>query len=666
MKNTGWRIQRDGRLAESFRIFAPSAERSYNPILGARNRLVSADRSADGRVLTLTWAQLQTEYSGVLDITLTGIVTLDEDVASFNMTVKNSSALPVASVEWPILGALGRPQGSSTLRRMVYTGGPEAHQASVYPKFQNEFGFCSTNCPGQLCAGRYKMLVSEHEGLYIGNHSPDGDHVLKYALELRPGYAEARWMTVPQVEELDGHAVRIVSSVQHFPFTASGQTNTLATVVMHPFAGDWHKGADFYRRWHASWYKRPANPGWLDAPHAWQQIQINSSENDLRTAYKDFPRRALEAAKAGITVIQLTGWNRGGQDRDNPTQDTEPLLGTHEDLKRAIARVENMGVRVILFNKFNYADTSSEWYRSALHKLMAMDPNDVTYVSHGYKYQTPEQLADMNTRRFAVACMNDDEWLKICAQEFQKSLELGCSGILADEVSGHSGWDFCFSKEHGHRAPQPLWAGDLRLGKLLREKVRQARGEENFLLSGESLWDLLTGYYSLSYVRLIGEHTPISRYSNPSAQIMIAVTGFEDRDMINCALRYRYVMSYEPYNFKGNVNDFPTTMTYGEKMDVFRKRYRSYVWDGEFRDNQDAEISVDGKTYEEFSVFARPDGKRGAVIMNGGSASTHASIQFEGGSRSALAWASPDDPEQHPTEGQVQVPAKSAVLVMEI
>src|SRR5206468_12080880 len=169
----------------------------------------------------------------------------------------------------------------------------------------------------------------------------------------------------------------------------------------------------------------------------------------------------------------------------------------------------------------------------------------------------------------------------------------------------HGGWDFCFSKDHGHSAPAPLWAGDLRFGELLRQKVRQARGEENFLLSGETLWDLLTGCYSLSYVRLIGEHIPLTRYSNPRAQIMIAITGFEDRDMINCALRYRYVMSFEPYNFKGNVDDFPTSMQYGQKMDAFRKRYRSYVWDGEFRDNQDAAVSVDGKGYDKFSVFVR-------------------------------------------------------------
>ena len=47
---------------------------------------------------------------------------------------------------------------------------------------------------------------------------------------------------------------------------------------------------------------------------------------------------------------------------------------------------------------------------------------------------------------------------------------------------------------------------------------------------------------------------------------MIAVTGFDDREMINRALMYRYIISYEPFNFKGDIQDFPLTVAYGEKV----------------------------------------------------------------------------------------------------
>ena len=71
---------------------------------------------------------------------------------------------------------------------------------------------------------------------------------------------------------------------------------------------------------------------------------------------------------------------------------------------------------------------------------------------------------------------------------------------------------------------------------------------------------------------------------------MTAVTGFNDRNMINQCLLYRYIISYEPYNFKGRLDDYPLTMAYGRQMDALRSELRDYFWDGEFRD----EVGRDG------------------------------------------------------------------------
>ena len=48
----------------------------------------------------------------------------------------------------------------------------------------------------------------------------------------------------------------------------------------------------------------------------------------------------------------------------------------------------------------------------------------------------------------------------------------------------------------------------------------------------------------------------------PQMPLMTAISGFNDRNMINQCLLYRYIMSYEPYNFKGHLDDFPLTMDY--------------------------------------------------------------------------------------------------------
>ena len=112
-------------------------------------------------------------------------------------------------------------------------------------------------------------------------------------------------------------------------------------------------------------------------------------------------------------------------------------------------------------------------------------------------------------------------------------------------------------------------SGDLALGQTFQELLRQ-RNRTDFLLSAEAPFDLQHQHYALSYFRIFQGHIPAERYADPFYPIMIAVTGFDDREMINRALLYRYIISYEPYNFKGNLSDFPLTIDYGRKVDAFR------------------------------------------------------------------------------------------------
>jgi sugar phosphate isomerase/epimerase len=107
-------------------------------------------------------------------------------------------------------------------------------------------------------------------------------------------------------------------------------------------------------------------PEWVHDVHSWQQIQIGSAEDDLRTAFNDLPARARQLADHGVTGLQLVGWNQGGQDRGNPSHDPDERLGTWEDLKAAISAIEALGVRVVLFNKFVWADVTRSDYSSFL------------------------------------------------------------------------------------------------------------------------------------------------------------------------------------------------------------------------------------------------------------------------------------------------------------
>ncbi|MBV8142924.1 MAG: hypothetical protein JOZ60_12875, partial [Verrucomicrobia bacterium] len=441
---------------------------------------------------------------------------------------------------------------------------------------------------------------------------------------------------------------------------APGETIDLPKIVIAPYLGDWHGGVDIYRRWKSTWSREAVIPEWIHEVHSWQQIQIGSAEDDLRTSFRDLPARARQLADHGVTGLQLVGWNQGGQDRGNPIHDPDSRLGTWEDLKTAISEIEAMGIRVVLFNKFVWADVTRPDYASFLDSA-AVDPYGMPYYHPGYEYQTPVQWMSINNRRFMVACLHDPAWINLCEREFEKSLALGASGILYDEAFHHYAATHCFSAKHGHRIPATMASADLALGERFQELL--GARQNDFLLSAEAPFDLQHQHYALSYFRIFEGHIPAERYADPFYPMMIAVTGFDDREMINRALLYRYILSYEPYHFKGDLNDFPLTVEYGKKVDAFRARYSEYLWKGEFRDSMGARIQVAAGVPISYSVFLHSRHQEIAVVLINDDRSTahEATVEFDcAGPR---RYASPESPELQACEAKVVVPARSAVVV---
>lgn len=664
-KVTNWRIEGQPALGESFRMFVPIPGRDYNPILGARNRLSSWQRSVDGKGLVFTWSGLESEYSGNLDITLRGTVRMSEDAISFTATVANRSPYTVDSVSWPILGALNPPEGESSLKHEDVRWATLV-RVPISPEFQNEYGYWGTDYPMSSVSSRFVMISGSKQGLYVGNQDLSQKEVVSYSFQLKPGYMDSLHRLGPTAGEIGGHAVRRTMEAVHFPFIGSGQSSPLSEIVFAPYRGDWHSGVDIYKQWKGTWFHRSPAPAWVQDVHSWQTLQIDSSEDDLRTPYRDLPARIAQAARYGVSAVQLIGWNDGGQDRGDPSNDTDPRLGTYQELKDAIAKSEKMGVHIILFNKYTYADMTTPWYKRELYRDMATDQYGIVYQHPGYEYQTPMQFQNINTRKFALACPNSAHWIDIVKHEFRKNIDLGASGVLYDEAENHGGYDYCFSPDHGHKVPATLWSGDARIGELLRKEVRGTVGEANFLLAAEYPYDLELEFYSVSEA-IRSDNVPADRYADPWLPMLASITGFNAREMINRALMDRYILMYEPFNFKGNLDDFPLTMKYGRQVDALRKSYKAFLWDGEFRDTLEAHVLSDGKPYSSYSVFRNVTNGRHAVVVANDSLSVKRAVQvsIDQKPHGALMWTAPETPTMHPYTGTVLIPARSAVVLIE-
>ena len=169
-------------------------------------------------------------------------------------------------------------------------------------------------------------------------------------------------------------------------------------------------------------------------------------------------------------------------------------------------------------------------------------------------------------------------------------------------------------------------------------------------------------YFPISYFRIGNDSKPVCRYIDSKIPLMCAVTGWDDREMLNLILMDRYIISYEPFQFKGYLEDFPLTLAYGKKIDALRRKYKDYLWDAEFRDTLGANVTADGIVRH--TVFVTASGKRAVVVVNQElSKAITATVKLPNAGK--LVVATPEQPDDVPTDGTLQIPARSAAVVME-
>jgi hypothetical protein len=268
----------------------------------------------------------------------------------------------------------------------------------------------------------------------------------------------------------------------------------------------------------------------------------------------------------------------------------------------------------------------------------------------------------MNTRHLVSMCTACPAWREIAFKEFHKSVELKAGGILQDELVWHGpGAYYCFSKDHGHPVPVFQFSGDAPLAEGFRKQI----DPEHFLMSGEAPWDLQNRFYRLGYTRIGPDHVALQRYIDSHLPIMIAVGGWDDRQMINRALQYRYIMSYESYLFRGRLDDFPLTIEYGKKVDALRRRYKAYLWDGEYRDTLGATVTVGGKSHPQYSVFVNNSTRQRALVIVNPSNSDEMLFDVSLPDPRRLSVVTPEMPEPKDSTGQLRIPAESVAVLLE-
>jgi len=632
-KTTHWIIERQAEQGVSFQMKLLLPDRTNIAVRGQKQSATEVTKIS-AHEIRFRWKDLSSDQGRILPITLTSIVTLTNGALTFAATIENNSSLIIESIDYPCLGDLNKaPGGAPLVARHMWYGDLKSADISSSPVIESKQSlFC--------------LIQSPAEGLYVEMQDATQPYLLRFTFNQRH-----RTGAVNNPGPVEFHTT-------HLAYIFPNSTRKLAPVVLKSYTGDWHAGVDLYKEWRATWFKEPRLPDWAREVHSWTMLRMNTTEDDFTIPYTNFVSYGQEYASNGIAAVQLVGWNKGGQDGGDPIQDTDPGLGSWQEFHDAIARVQAMGVKVILFGKLNWADLTTARYTNDLYRFQCLDQNGKRYEQGGYAYVTPTQLAGIGIHRRAVMDFLDPEYRAIAVQEFQKILALGAEGWLWDEVCHHATVLYSWAPDHGYTPPGYIYNGDLPLAKQLRAAADKINPD--FIFSGEGPEDWLMQYFPVSETGVTA--IPLCQYIDRHCLMLAGVSGFDDREQLNLILLNRYVIQYEPYYYKGHLSDFPLTLAYGKKIDALRRKYKAFLWDGEFRDTLGATVSADG-SYR-YSVFIAADSKRAVVIINQEfSKSITARLTLPNANQ--LVVATPEQPDAIPAPETLQIPARSAVIIME-
>lgn len=645
---TGWNVLDDPNSGCSFEaaIKFPGGK-SHTINAGSQEK---PEVNLTDSTVSFTWRKLNVGGTQ-LDISFTGTVSVTSEGLEYSGHLENSSAAVVEQLVWPFIGQVTLPDNTDRMlfQYMNYT---KFNTDELYPR---EAGVGWSNLPEHA----FTLVHNGREGLYLSSLDHEFDEYIRCQYEVIPGpeYAGAAGTSISKRNHGERKLMKTRIKAARMLYLQPDSSVELVPFFVTLYKGDWHSGADIYKKWRNTWFEEVPRPEWTNRVNSWQQVQINGTGGRINFTFNDLKSYIDECVKYGVDVIQLTGWTKGGQDSGLPSHDPDPRLGTFKELKKAIVYGKEKGVQVLLFTKFPWADLTTSYHKKYEPYFVLNSALD-TCIHPGYNYYTYTQLEGVSTHRFGIFCdMCPDLRKEICS-EFCKILDLGAPGMVFDENQHHAGAMQCFSPDHGHAVPGFNYKGALLLVKDFYEMCKKR--DPDFLMVGEGCYDIQSRYYA-TYTRADYNHEPVLRYLDPDIPISCAVIDHYDLNHVNMCAALRYSISYEVRNFKGRLSEFPRVVEYGQKVDSLREKYSDFLWDGEFMDTVGVSVSGDDIRY---TVFVRKDGKKAVVVYNVNTEYSNDAF-VSTGSSSDMVVATPESPEAIDFDGSICLGPQSMAVIME-
>lgn len=561
--------------------------------------------------ITLRYETLQSD-DRMLDITLELRFTVEEDAVALRASLENRSDVPVIELQLtPISGVQTLAGESEDYIAWPYKLGRKVRRPA-FSHLSVDSGFRPYEMPEQihtdlnvLYPGVGSMQwfdwCNEEEGLYVGCHDASHETVCLRA-----------------ERNVKQNTLRL--GVIRYPFCDPGENWESAPLVFTFHSGDWHRGAEIYRRWleeSGSW-SAPVIPDWAREFQGWLRVIMKPHHCEVNWDYSQIPALFDEAQAAGVNTLFLLGWEAGGFARMWPDFKVAEDMGGAEGLKKGIEYVHSKGGKVLLFLSYYLIDHQSDFYKyeggdkCTIKTIWGEDlPFAETYCGEG----TYRKLANPPMPMYA-ACPSVPAWQEKMLQVTKYCMDLGADGVLYD-LGGRNA-SFCYAKDHPHKKPSHSHIGKEDKYKELRSLVK-SYGEDKITLMEYNV-DIYGQYMDIVQSSAI-KPTPkylsqLYRYTFPEICVTNRGMSLDETDYVaNINYTYLMGMSFDLTIFRclGLPSEIPAYTAYMQRVLSLRRTNAAHLIHGKFVDNEG--FTVDHPALR-CTGFRAADGSLGVAAWN--------------------------------------------------
>ncbi|NLO83185.1 MAG: hypothetical protein GX094_09040 [Clostridiales bacterium] len=376
-------------------------------------------------------------------------------------------------------------------------------------------------------------------------------------------------------------------TISSFPVLRPGETEQLSPKVAAIWKGDWKTAANYYRAFaETTFYQPQLPPEWVTKFTGWQRVIMKHQYGEILYKYEDLPKLYKEGISAGIDTLLVFGWWKGRFDNSYPHYEPDEKMGGAEELKKAIAQIQEAGGRVILYTNGCLIDLQSEFYKNGGDACTMRDVDGNEYIEHYRFGGQGMMIRSFGYKSFALGCMSTEQWQERLILQGNIMKQFNPDSIFYDQIGSHP-CKPCFqsSHPHGNRVDRD-WAYRIQIFEKLKGLCSgdMAFGTENLSDIGCSLAD-----YTHNSTNVKPDHPHIFpylfRYTFPeiistNRNIQEEYEGYEDDLIYAFLFGLRFCVSI--YRCRGHLGMMPNYKNFLRRLINLRNKYEDYMVFGKF------------------------------------------------------------------------------------